>query len=65
MKKYAKLETVGAVERERERERERETLYSTWKKSIIVFLQKDKNKSSYNQPHVNNKICNITRQVDL
>lgn len=61
MKKYAKLETVGAVERERERE----TLYSTWKKSIIVVLQKDKNKSSYNQPHVNNKICNITRQVDL
>ena len=74
MKKYAKPETVDTVERERERE----ALYLTWENSVSaiqialqisqntnLIVASKQNKSSYNQPHVNNKKGNRTRQVDL
>ena len=44
MKKYAKLETVGAVERERERERERDSLFNMEKINYSIFAKRQKQK---------------------
>ena len=71
MKKHVRLETIGTVERI-------EALYSTWKNSIsaiVIALQisqtnnliatSKQNKSSYNQPHINNKIVDKIRLINL
>ena len=74
MKKYVKPETVDTVERERERK----ALYLTWKNSVSAIVgalqisqttnliaSSRQNKSSYNQPHINNKIVDRIRQINL